>query len=242
MCLIIQSLYQVLHAQEEIRFFNTFKDIPICYRGEIVEIGKKTVRFHVHPHQITCMKIERHTHIESNLLPHTVRAEVFNLDIKAAHVMLGHFEYESLEVKDHSCVNVRPHTALKLAIDCQEDELLADLKKISLHGLVAHLKAQSQFLEHLAPERPLCMRLDLPFASGETQPLKFSGSLQSLMELEEKEILRLEIQIDPDDAPILELSRYIHRRQKEILSELRQLTELNLSKSQKAPTPMESSK
>jgi hypothetical protein len=242
MCLIIQSLYHVLHAQEEIRFFNTFKGIPICYRGEIVEIGKKTVRFHVHPHQITCMKIERHTHIESNLLPHTVRAEVLSLDIKSAHAMLGHFEYDSLEMKDHSSVKVRPHTAVKLAIDCQEDEMLADLKKISLHGMVAHLNALPHFLEHLAPDRPLCMRLDLPFASGETQQLKLTGRLDDLMELEEKDILRLEIKIDPDNASILDLSRYIHRRQKEILSELRQMTELNLSKSHKTPIPMEPSK
>jgi len=242
MCLIIQSLYHVLHAQEEIRFFNTFKGIPICYGGEIVEIGKKTVRFHLHPNQITCMKIERHTHIESNLLPHTVQAEVLSLDIKAAHALLGHYEYDSPEVKEHNSVYVRPHTALKLAIECQEDELPADLKEISLHGLVAHLRAQPHLREHLTFGQQLCMRLELPLPAGEVRQVDLSGSLQGQMELEDKEVLQLDIQLNPDDESILDLSRYIHGRQKEILNELRQMTELNLSKSFETRPLMETSK
>jgi hypothetical protein len=242
MCLIIQSLYNVLHAQEEVRFFNIFKGIPICYRGEIVEIGKKTVRFHVHPHQITCMKIERHTHIESNLLPQTVRAEVLSLDIKSAHAMLGHFEYDRLEMQDHSGVNVKPHTAIKLAIDCQEEELLAELKEISLQGLVAYLKPPLHLRKRLVPEQQLCMRLALPLPTGETHQLNLSGNLQGLLDLEDKNRLRLDIQLNPDEASVLGLSRYIHRRQKEILNELRRMTELNLSKSQKNPTHLETPK
>jgi hypothetical protein len=242
MCLIIQSLYHVLHAQQEIRFFNTFRGIPICYGGEIVEIGKKTVRFHVHPNQITCMKIERHTHIESNLLPHTVKAEVLNLDITTAHVLCGHFEYDSPEVIEHNSVYVKPHTALKLAIECQEEELPADLNEISLHELAAHLRTQPRLREHLTLGQQLCIRLELPLPAGDTHQLKLSGCLKGLMELEDMGALRLDIQLNPDDESLLDLSRYIHHRQKEILNELRQMTELNLSKIHKTPILMETSK
>lgn len=228
MKIIVNHLYQVLHAGEEVQFHNQYRGVPIGYPGQIVEIGKQTVRFQTHPHQLYCMKREGVTHIESNLLPGLVRADVLSVDMPARCAMLGNFAFTDPDFNPHDDVRVEPREPLPLGIWYEEEQRFpAQLQALSLRRLTVHLE-ESKHPENLHSGEMIHARFGFAPTPGEKTILRVQGKIRAIEP--QNSARRLDIRIYPTEEQQELLARYIARRQKEILAEIRTLTKQALEK------------
>jgi hypothetical protein len=227
MNIIVHQLQQILHAQEEVRFLNLYRGIPISYHGNVVEVGKQTVRFRVHPNQILCIKRDKYTLLESNLLPRVVKASLFSADMGAKRVLLGKFEYEGTTVGKRLHVRVEPRNPLQLTLTTSSEEIPADLVDISLRGL-AVLIVPHLFNTRLSKsDKQVKAHLELPL-HRQTAQISIEGIIRSISQETVEKTLKIGILTFPDSDAELLLSKYIARRQKEIIKELDKLTSQKL--------------
>lgn len=223
MNIIVHQLQQVLHAQEEVSFLNLYRGIPISYHGNLVEVGKQTVRFRVHPNQILCIKKDKYTLLESNLLPRAVKASLFSADMAAKRILLGKFEYEGTTVGKRLHVRVDPRRPIQLTLTTPSEEIPADLVDISLRGLAVHMDPHLFNTRLSKSDKQVKVHLDLPLRRKTTQ-IGIEGIIRNISQETAEKTLKIGILTFPDHDVELLLSEYIARRQKEIIEELDDLT------------------
>lgn len=229
MKIIVNHLYQILHAEEEVQFHNIYHGVPIGYPGKIVEVGKKTVRFQTHPHQLYCMKQENSTHLESNLLPSLVQADVLSVDMPGRCAMLGRFTFTEPAFNPHEDVRVEPPEPLPLGLWYEEElRFPAHLQALSLHALTVHLDPDSRPPDRLHSGEMIQARFGFAPAPGNKRIVRLEGRIRRI-EVQD-DTRSLDLQIFPSQEQQELLARYIARRQKEILTEIRTLTRKILEK------------
>ena len=225
MRIIVNHLYQILHAEEDVRFMNTYCGVPISYPGQIVEIGRQTVRFNTHPRQLYCMKNDAHTRIESNLLPRPVKASVLSVDLKGEKVLLGDFKYPQQNDNHHDGVRVEAGQSFPVVFWYGEHRYEACLKGISLQRITLYMDAKTYSTRHLHSGEMLSVRFGLNLPKREKAIIKLAGRIRSITSKEEGKTIRISLQIFPDEKNEQPLSRFIARRKKEILEEIHTLSQ-----------------
>jgi hypothetical protein len=231
--IIVNHLYQILYAEEEVQFHNVYRGVPIGYAGRIVEIGKQTVRFQTHPHQVFCMKQDGFTHIESNLLPGLVHADVLSVDIPAHCAMLGNFSFTDPDFNPHEDVRVEPPEPLPIVLWYEEEKrFTARLQAVSLRGLTVNLDPDpgEHNPQQLHSGEMIQARFGFSPKPGEKTIIGVEGRIRQITMQNGAHCL--DIQIFPPESQQKFLAHYIARRQKEILAEIRSLTRQVLEKTE----------
>lgn len=82
----------ILKANEPVKFFNTFRGMPVNYSGKILKIIGARVTFNVSSLQINCMVLNHGTYLKSNRINGIVRAKVADYNIERETVDLWGFE------------------------------------------------------------------------------------------------------------------------------------------------------
>jgi len=225
MKVIVNHLYQILHAEEDVRFLNTYKGVPISYPGQIVEIGKRTVRFNAHYRQLYCMEQDGFTYLEGNLLPRTVKAATLSIDMKNQKVLLGDFDYPKPDFKHRSNVRVEPSRPNAVVFWYEDHRYEATLYEISLRGITLLLEMGRNPIQHLHSGEMLSVRFGLNLPQRKKAIIQLEGRIRNIIPDDDQKVARVGLQIFPDEKNEQPLSRYIARRQKEILDEVQTLSE-----------------
>ncbi|NPV87671.1 MAG: PilZ domain-containing protein [Anaerolineae bacterium] len=225
-------MFQKLAGTEEnIRFMNVYKGVPISYYGRAVESGANSVRFHVHANQILCMREEKLTYLYSVSVAKVVRASLLGIDLLNETVLLTGFEPINHPVGNRSFVRVEPKDLMEVLIEneelaAQEVALKAFLIDISLHGAAVFLNVSLAVSANLSRGERVKLSFTLPDEQGIGRNIRLAGEVRNIVQVSNlRGGVRIGVQTHPDKYTEQCLSRYIAQRQNEILKEIRQKVE-----------------
>ncbi len=212
---ILFELGRVHMAGRPVELLNSFKGVPILCRSKIESATPGGVVLIAEPPESVCLEWAEHTAILSDMLPDTVSARIKSFDILTGRVELGGLAYMSGRFGERTTVRVEPDSALKVTLEADGDKVEGELVDLSLDGasVQAALQGSEEWLK-----RRTSIRLTVHLPASD---VTLSGSVRYVAPV--GKIYRLGVGFGAEEPGRAGLLAYIHQRQDETLSEVRQL-------------------
>jgi len=229
------STFQKLVAKNEnVRFMNVYKGVPISYYGKAVESGTNSVRFSVHANQILCMREEGTTYLYCVTVGKVVKATLLGVDILKETILLSNFESANHTIGSRSYIRVQPKELVEItitneALNLPDMSLKAGLVDISLRGAGIFLSLSGPTLNYLKRGESVLLNFSLPDEGHGMSAFSINGLIKNLTQVSRiKFTSRIGIQTYPDKQAEQGLSQYIAQRQNDILKEIKEKVQQEL--------------
>jgi hypothetical protein len=206
-----------------VRFMNTYRGMPVSYNGHILEANFGQVVFSVPQPQIVCMRKDRITYLKSRFLLSVVKAKVRSMDLENEIVNLVDFEYVEDNIGKRSFVRVETDEPLPAdIIPSGSRPFPAMISEVSLRGLILTAWARAVNPRRVKKGTELFIKYNLPvFGEKKThKTVMYEGVVRNIYQMPNREY-RLGIQVSPDTEVERLVMRYIAKRQREVLKEIK---------------------
>ncbi len=226
---ILRVLKHVYAGKKEVRLYNDHHGVPVSHPATIQGFNERGVIFKINKYQLVCLALEKHTYIQSELLPSIVKARLIDLDFPIAQVTLQQFAYTVDSIGRREFTRVQPQRPILVTIKDNNRKMKGQLADISETGLGVQTIGPGAFGPVLMrPGASLSVSLRLP---GYLTDILLPGKICNISREIEPGINRLGILISPDSQTHEAIASYVSQRKTSLLTEMVDLY-MNLSQGQ----------
>lgn len=202
-----------------LRLVNYYKGLPISYPATLVEMSNGVLELDVHQQQAVALESTRWTFVKCARFPHSLLAEVKDVDVRRMMASLHNFSYVEILAEQR--------TSLRLELEPPGDaEILIDggavqgkVQDISLGGFSIRPEKPCE----LAKGGVVRLKVMVPNLLQNTQTaVEIDSRIIEVTADDYGGICRFSISSDPQAEGII--SRFIFQRQVDIVRELKELT------------------
>jgi hypothetical protein len=215
---ILSQLWPLFLTHTPVRLLNVFHGVPISYEATISMISQTYLGLSVHHYQAVCIALEKNTYLQSERLPHSIRAHSVTVDIREQEVLLDQLVQPLDDLGNRISLRVQPKEAIFIEIHKNGYKHVARLADLSLQGMdkfTCGILGEHEF--NLRQNQEVELSLKLP---GADSPVCICGVAGRHSFDQQKNLHRLKIQLSPDSSSEPVLADYISQRQAEIMQEL----------------------
>lgn len=215
---ILSALEYIFAGKREVKLHNDHKGMPVSFPAVILGFKDTGVVFKTNKYQLACLALEKHTFIQSDLLPSIVKARLIDMDFSHAEVILQNFSYTVSTIGKREFIRVQPPESIQAVLDHQAHKIKARVIDISEGGLGLVTTGGNIYSPGLLRRGSSVMVvLRLPGESAETF---LAGAIRNLAKGGEPGSYRLGIQNSPNSQAREAIARFISARKTKILAEL----------------------
>jgi hypothetical protein len=221
---ITRELVQAARTHREIKLVNVFRGLPIVYPATLLESGERGIAVGVHRYQSVCLELDRHTFIQSEVLPKTVTAEVAEVNLASTTAILTNLAYANNTIGNRTAIRVEPKKPTQVTISKDRRKFTGNLADISVDGLGLFILAMYVYtLDVLQDTATVQLELKL---LDDKKELKLTGEIAYIREMGSALRLGVRIAASPDTEAQRTILQFVSQRQTEILREVKQLYDL----------------
>ena len=215
---ILSLFWPLFLAHKPVQLLNVFHGVPISYEATISMISQTYLGLSVHRYQAVCIALEKYTYLQSEKLPHSIRAHSVAVDIREQEVLLDQLIHPSDNLGNRTNLRVQPKEPIIIEIHKNGYRYIARLADLSLQGMDKFtLGIQGEHEFNLRQNQEVELSLKLPGADSQFCICGVAGRHSFD---QQKKLHRLKIQLSPDSSSEPVLADYISQRQAEIMQEL----------------------
>jgi hypothetical protein len=229
---IYVALQNVLKANEPVKFFNTFRGMPVNYSGNIIRITGARVSFRVSRLQINCMTLNHGTYLKINRNSGIVRAKLADYDMSKETVDLWGFENMINTIGYRTDVRVETRNSLGGVLSVRNDlSIPVSIVELSIRGISFIFDVDLFDTDHFTIGKRMSIAYHIPTVSSMIKSSVVSSDieLRSVVVERNEKIVRIGARTYPDKKNESAMINYLAYRQKELLAELKALCESNFS-------------
>lgn len=141
----ITALFQqAAQASQAVYLLNVYKGVPISYEATLVEVSSTRVKVKTQKYQIVCLYRERETYIQSRLWPHTLHAQVVEVDLPNTEAVLTGFDYVKSRIGDRMRVRVQPQAPMEGDVQAKDlaQTFRCELADLSQDGVAIYIPSR----------------------------------------------------------------------------------------------------
>lgn len=228
---IYVAIQNILKADEPVKFFNTFRGMPVNYSGNIQRITGARVSFRVSKLQINCMVLNHGTFIKINRIGGVVRAKVADYDLAKETVDLWGFENVLNTIGYRTEVRVEAHKPIGGILAINTDVRIPTLiTEVSIRGLSFTFPSDLFDPDYFVIGRRMSMLYNIPTISSVVKNaiIYYDIELRNVIVDKSGRNIRVGARTYPDKNHENAMVSYLAHRQKELLVELRTLCEAKI--------------
>lgn len=220
---ILQIMRDISHTGEMVRLINIYKGYPVSYDARILSVGIDAVTVKVHPYQALCLWLENLTYIQNDKLPEIVRALSITVDLENEIAALSNFDYVSGAPGKRQDARVTLNKVIQVYISLGEHKFRTELRDLSAGGMAVYIDTAYYEPEIFKIDEPLRLSFELPDPDkGVSRTIELIGFIRSVTR-EHPNRFRIGIQILPSNQEDFVVSRFVDKRQTEVLDEIQTL-------------------
>lgn len=216
---ILARLRKHLNEQRPIKLYNTYNGVPISYEAEVAMVHPSFVGLIVHPFQAVCIKLERRTYLESNLIPALVRANPVSIDYTNNVVLLKHLKIPKRITADLYNSRVAPEKPVTVEISSETNKGLSvkllDIAVLGENRVRVGMAVLKDIPYGRKDDVTLAFRLEL---DGDL--IRLQGVVHSLKKIRNKGQMRLEVEGKVAMGEEISILASIAKREDQIMGEL----------------------
>ncbi|MBF0283794.1 MAG: PilZ domain-containing protein [Magnetococcales bacterium] len=215
---ILDLLARIQAGRISLKTINLYQDVPVTNEAQVLELlpERNQARIGLERTQAAIIRKEGHTYFKSPNLPGLVKGYVISLDAHEPVAVMGRFHLANPRNARRENVRVRPALPIKIVLTSKGETFSGKLLDISLHGLGIELPRS----DPLNIDEAVDVELFLP----PSYEFTLSGTVVGARKLEAGGS-SLGLKIFPGKREEAILNGYIKERQKEVLLELKKISE-----------------
>jgi hypothetical protein len=215
--------FQSIHRKNgDVKFFNTYRALPVCYSGKIIRIEGGRITFATPKPQLVCIREAGSTIITGDALQNSLKAIVMNLSLRDEFVELTNFKFTLDTVGTRSFIRVE--TTQPISGTCiNEMKMIFPIKvlEISLRGLAVLVHKDLLIGKSFDIGRKFSFRFSLNYGIIKDEKIEFRGVIRNITLGKFQHFLRMGVETSPDKNTEALLTKYLAQRQKELLREFK---------------------
>ncbi|MCE1252941.1 MAG: hypothetical protein LWX83_05260 [Anaerolineae bacterium] len=225
---IYVAMQNMIKADEPVKFYNTFRGMPVNYSGNIQRITGARVSFRVSKLQINCMVLNHGTFIKMNRVAGVVRAKVADYDLEKETVDLWGFENVINTIGYRTEVRVEANKPMGGILAVNSDvRIPTSINELSIRGLSFTFSSELFDPENFVIGRRMSMLFNIPTITSPSKNaiIFYDIELRNVIVDKSGRNIRVGARTYPDKNHENAVAGYLAHRQKELLVELRALCE-----------------
>jgi hypothetical protein len=219
---IYHGFQSIKRKNGSVKFFNTYRSLPVCYSGKIIRIEGGRITFTTPKPQLICIRDTGSTFITGESLHSSLKAMVACISLRDEYVELTNFNFTLDTIGTRSYIRVE--TPRPISGACyNEMNMLFPIKilEISLRGLAVLLHKDLLIGKNFDIGRKFTFSYLLNCASHENEKIEYEGIIRNITLGKLQHFIRLGIETLPDPNTEVVLTKYLAQRQKELLREFK---------------------
>ena len=226
------ALQNVMKADEPVKFFNTYRGMPVNYSGFIQKIVGNRILFKISSLQINCIILNRGTFIKVNRIGGVLRAKMADYNLEKEIVDLWGFENVINTIGFRTEVRVEPKQSLEGWLPINNfNRIPLSIFELSVRGMGFWFDADyfDPLLFTIGKRLPIFYYLPpIGKTTGDTV-LTYDIEIRNVLTDQSVKYVRVGAHTFPDKVTENLLVNYLAYRQKELLAELKALCEAKLT-------------
>jgi hypothetical protein len=226
------ALQNALKTSEPVRFYNTFRGMPVNFSGNVVKIVGNRISFKVSGLQIYNIILNRGTFIKIKELPGILYAQIADYNLQQETVDLWGFENRPNSIGFRSEVRVEPKKAMGALLTANKNvNLPISIFNLSLRGVRFMFDIHLFDPELFVIGRRMSMLFYIPAAgtAEKGMTIYYDIELRNAMVDRSKKYMSIGARAFPDKKSENYLVNFLAHRQKELLVELKALSSAKLA-------------
>ncbi len=209
---IIKGLRLLEKEGKEVKLVNFYKGILIRYNASVISVIDDEAVLQIHKYQRLALEEEKHTFINSELFPKTIKANLVAVDATELKAILTDFVYVDSSPAERVYMRIQPKDPIEVLIYDEKCKITGQIVDFSVASMAVHVTKTSRFKQN----SDVSVSVSLPKANQSTfGKVKLHGKIT--MVLKEKGFNKIVIEILPDPYTEPLISQYLSQRQVEIL-------------------------
>ena len=208
---ILTELKNHVADKSEFDFMNSYKGVPLVYKGEIQAVQADAAVFKIQAPDSVCLTWDDTTHILDNRLMSGIKARILDFDIQSGKVTLADFDDTERSVGDRTMVRVETEDPIAVQIHWKKHQIEATIVNISLTGLGIQVDLPKEQVP--TPNTPISLRFQVL-----ERPIEISGMVVTVFEVNGDH--RLAIYIEDTSPGYPQMTQFITRRRMDIRQEI----------------------
>jgi hypothetical protein len=225
---IYNTLQNILKTNEPVKFYNTFRGMPVNYTGNIIKIIGNRVSFKVSNLQIYNILLNRGTFLKVKELGGVLRAQLADYNLQKEEVDLWGFEKRINTIGFRSEIRVEPKQNLGALLTANKNvNLPISIYNLSLRGMRFMFDISSFDSELFTIGKRMSVLYYIPAAgtSPKGMMIYYDIELRNVMMDQSGKNICVGARSFPDKNSENYLVGFLAHRQKELLVELKALCE-----------------
>lgn len=226
------ALQNVMKANEPVKFFNTYRGMPVNYSGVISKIIGNRILFKISSLQINCIILNHGTYIKVNRIAGVLRAKMADYDMKKETVDLWGFENVINTIGLRSEVRVEPKKPIDGALLINTNSRIPlSIFELSVRGIGFWFDIDFFEPQFFTIGKRVLISYTLPAAGNKPDDIQmcYEMEFRNVMMDQTGKYVRIGARTYPDKNYENDLVNFLAYRQKELLVELKALCEAKIA-------------
>jgi hypothetical protein len=208
------EIKEIFKSKKPLNLFTIYKGIPIAHKTNILEIDDKegVIKVTANNYQIVAAKFHKEIFLLENDKEYSFRANIKHYVIHNKTMYLDNIEKVQRNAPKRSFIRVQPKEKIEVVIKKDRQNILTELYDISLRGLCVLGNSRSLNVSDIITLE-FILKLKKPYL------ITTQGEIKSITKLDSK-TYRYHIHFELSTHYEYILSKYITKREKEIVKEL----------------------
>ncbi|ACM92362.1 type IV pilus assembly protein PilZ [Nautilia profundicola AmH] len=211
---IPQEIKEIYFNKKQLNLFTIYKGIPIAHKTHILSIDEKegVIKVSANNYQIVAAKFHKEIFLLENDKEYSFRANIKHFVVHKKVMYLDNIEKIQRNAPKRSFIRVQPKNKIDVELQCEDIILNTELYDISLRGMCVIGKKSNLKVSDIVKSE-FILKLEKPYL------FVTQGEIKSITKLD-SEKYRYHIHFELPTHYEYILSKYITKREKEIIKEL----------------------
>lgn len=210
-----KEIFEIYKNKEKITVYNAYKGIPISYQTNIIDIQNDSIIINSSVNFILASKFNNEIYFNQENKNYYFTGEVKDFDLNNKTVTVTNIKKIQRDLPKRKHIRVQPNEEIEVIIIGETNNIKAKLFDISLQGMAIILD-NNYFEISEKVETMFTLEIDKKYI------MDIIGEIKSITKIDEN-IYKYHIYFKPNQKDEKILEKYIIKREKEIISELKRL-------------------
>ena len=219
---IYHGFHNIKRKNGAVKFFNTYRSLPVCYSGKIIRIEGGRITFTTPKPQLICIRDTGYTFLTGDALQSSIKAFVVSLSLRDEYVELTNFKFSLDTIGTRSFIRVE--TSQPISGACfNELKVFFPIRilEISLRGLAILIHKDIVIGKNFDIGRKFSFSYSINNTSSGGEKIEYDGIIRNITPGKLQHFIRLGIETFPGVIVEALLTKYLAQRQKELLREFK---------------------
>ncbi|MBL4730484.1 MAG: PilZ domain-containing protein [Sulfurimonas sp.] len=220
-------LDNVYKDSSDLKILNIYHGLVINTTSEILKITDKNIYISFDSLQGVVLNMEKNTVLQSDIFPQDIYAEIKQINLQKKIAILENFKFLKSNANSRKYARVTTQIKVPISIYIGKSSVQGSILDLSIKSIAVRMKYNEKMPKIIAQKVSLVFNLSDSSAENGYIQLVLDAKIIFVTDTNDKGNYNIICDLDQYSHDLDIVSKYVYRRQKELIIELKKMSKLN---------------